>query len=258
MPPTPEPRALQFEGVSFAYGATGVLRGVSLAVEPGQLVHLVGPSGSGKTTLLKLAHGELRPAAGRLVADGIELHRPRRGAVRELRRRHVGVVFQDGKLLERLTALENVTYALRVADLTVHVRNARRRAAEVLRAVGLAERMDAYPPELSGGQRQRVAIARALAPRPPILLADEPTASLDQENAENVVELLDRAARGGTAVLVASCDRELPAAEDRRVVRLVRGEVVEVIRGGGRLEDFSLLPRRVGWAGSVRALDAQW
>jgi ABC-type ATPase involved in cell division len=161
------------------------------------------------------------------------------------------VVFQDGMLLERLTALENVAYALRVADLAVHVRNARRRAAEVLTAVGLGERLDAYPRQLSGGQRQRVAIARALAPRPPILLADEPTASLDDENAENVMSLLKRAARDGTAVLVATCDRDLPAAYGRRVTRLVRGEVVELI-DGGPLEDLTE-------AGGVSwALGARW
>jgi ABC-type ATPase involved in cell division len=247
----PDQKALQLVGVSFAYGAVDVLRGVHLAIAPGELVHLIGPSGSGKTTLVRLAHGQVRPAAGTLLADGIELHKARGGALRELRRRHVGVVFQDGMLLERLTALENVAYALRVADLGVHVRNARRRAAEVLTAVGLGERLDAYPRQLSGGQRQRVAIARALAPRPPILLADEPTASLDDENAENVMSLLNRAARDGTAVLVATCDRDLPAAYGRRVARLVRGEIVEVI-DGGPLEDLA------GAGGVSWALGARW
>jgi cell division transport system ATP-binding protein len=215
---------VRLDAVSFSYGRGRVLTDVSLALRPGELAHLVGPSGAGKTTLLRLLHGQLRPSGGSLVVHGIPLHRARRRAIRRLRRA-VAVVFQDYKLLGRLTALENVVYALRITDLGIAAREARRRAAAALTRLGLEERGHAYPAELSGGQQQRVAIARALVVQPSVLLADEPTAHLDHENAASVLGLLARVAAGGATVLIATCD---PALEPRarRVIRLARGEVV--------------------------------
>ena len=221
--PGPE-TAVRCEGVAFDYGRLPVLRSISFTLARGEMACVVGPSGTGKTTLLRLIHAQLRPRAGELVVAGTALHRPRRGAVQRVRRR-VGVVFQDYKLLQRLTALENVTYALRVADLRLSSREARGRAEIVLREVGLEERMQARPWQLSGGQQQRVAIARALAAGPAVLLADEPTASLDDDNAANISGLLERIAEAGTAVLVATCDRDLVGSARRRTLRLVNGEL---------------------------------
>jgi cell division transport system ATP-binding protein len=219
------PNALvSFDAVAFAYKKLGVLKGVTFSMQPGDLVFLVGPSGSGKTTLLRLAHGQLRPQAGKLVVDGRLLHRRRGRDLQGLRRR-VGVVFQDYKLLERLTAVENVSYALRVADLRLSPRDARARAEEALREVGLGDRCNARVTQLSGGQQQRVAIARALAARPKVLLADEPTASLDEANAKVVVELLERIAGTGTAVLVATSDKQISPGRKRRFLHLNDGRL---------------------------------
>jgi cell division transport system ATP-binding protein len=154
--------------------------------------------------------------------QGTDVGRIRNG--RRLRRR-VGVVFQDYRLLDRLSAVENVAYALRVADLRLPRREAGRQAATLLEEVGLGDRLKAYPRQLSGGQQQRVAIARALGPAPALLLADEPTANLDEENATHVLRLLQRAARHGTAVLVATHDAGQVAAFGGRILALERGRL---------------------------------
>ncbi len=216
--------AVRFDAVTFSYGRVRALRDVSFLLWPGELAYLVGPSGAGKTTVLKLAHGQLRPASGGVVVHGVQLHRARRRAIRNLRR-SVAVVFQDFKLVARLTAQENVAYALRIVDLALPPREARRRAAGALAAVAMEGRRDAYPRELSGGQQQRVAIARALATRPRILLADDPVASLDRENAADVLGLLGGVADAGTTVLIATVGRDL-AAGARRVIHLMGGAVV--------------------------------
>ena len=217
--------AIHFEGVGFSYGRVLALRDVTFSVDQGEFVYLVGPSAAGKTTLLKLIHRQLRPQAGRLLVDGLDLTRARGRTIRRIRRR-VGVVFQDYRLLERLTALENVAYALRVADLWLPRREAFRRAAAALRDVGLEERAKAFPRQLSGGQQQRLAIARAVAGRPAILLADEPTTSLDDANAENVMMLLRRVSRSGATVLIATHDPGLVTGSRQRVLSLARGELV--------------------------------
>jgi ABC-type ATPase involved in cell division len=135
------------------------------------------------------------------------------------------VIFQDYRLLKRMTAVENVAYALRVVDLWLPRREAFSRARAALQSVGLEERADSFPHQLSGGQQQRLAIARALAAAPGILLADEPTASLDRVEAQKILALFDLAARGGTTVLVATHDAELVAHSRRRVIGLSEGRV---------------------------------
>jgi cell division transport system ATP-binding protein len=216
--------AVTADRLGFGYGHIPALRHVNFTLAHGEFAYLVGPSAAGKTTLLRLIHGQLRPSSGRLVVLGVEVSRAGLSELRRLRR-EVGVVFQDYKLLERLTAVENVAYALRVADLTLAPRDATRRAAAALRQVGLGGRLSAYPRELSGGQQQRLAIARALAARPVALLADEPTASLDDVNAGNVMELLQRVSAGGTTVLVATHDSGLVGESRCRVLTLHRGQL---------------------------------
>jgi cell division transport system ATP-binding protein len=238
--------AIAADDVSFSYGRIVALREVSFRLVRGDFAYVVGPSAAGKTTLLRLIHGQLRPAAGRLAVNGVDVRWASGSELRQLRR-EVGVVFQDYKLLERLTALENVTYALRLADLTLEPREAGRRAGAALRQVGLGGRLSAYPKQLSGGQQQRLAIARALAARPAALLADEPTASLDDANANNVMELLRQIAGDGTTVLVATHDEGMPGRSDCRMLTLERG----VLKGDRQL--LSSLPLRVrsriAWVG---------
>ena len=224
---------IRFEDVSFSYGDLPVLVGVGFELGPGELVHLVGRSGAGKTTLLRLAHGQLRPRTGRVSVDGVLILRG--GDLRLWRRVHM--VFQDPRLLPRLTALENVTYALRVVDLGLSAGEARRRARGALCDAGLEERLGAFPRRLSAGQRQLVAVARAVACAPDVVLADEPTASLDAASADVVKGLFRRLTRTGAAVLLATCDAdvgELGRPGAGRVLRLEDGALAEERPGGTR------------------------
>jgi cell division transport system ATP-binding protein len=198
---------------------------VHLALAPGEFAFVVGPSGAGKTTLLKLINREIRPSSGEVFIDGIPAHSLKASRISELRRR-VGVVFQDYELLPRLTALENVAFALQVADLRVSDEEARDRALDALEAVGLGERADAFPDQLSGGQQQRVAVARAVVAQPPLLIADEPTGNLDLETAWQIMDLLEDIAKFGTTVLVATHNLEIVKRLQRRVLTLVDGRLV--------------------------------
>ena len=216
---------LEFAGVTRAYGTRLALDDVSLALEPGELAFLVGPSGAGKTTLLRLINREIRPTMCRVWVDGLAAHNMKASRVSELRRR-VGVVFQDYKLLPRLTAMENVAFALQVGDLRVSDGEARERALDALEAVGLGDRGNAFPHQLSGGQQQRVAVARAVVGQPPLLIADEPTGNLDVDTSWEMMELFADIAAFGTTVLIATHNVEIVRRLQRRVVTLVHGRLV--------------------------------
>jgi cell division transport system ATP-binding protein len=211
--------------VTRAYGSRLALDGVDLALEPGQLTFLVGPSGAGKTTLLKLINREIRPSKGQVWVDGIAAHSIKASQVADLRRR-VGVVFQDYKLLPRLTAIENVAFGLQVGDLRISDTEARDRSLDALEAVGLGDRGASFPHQLSGGQQQRVAVARAMVTQPRVLIADEPTGNLDLETAWQVMDLLENIAAYGTTVLVATHNVEIVTRLQRRILTLVEGRLV--------------------------------
>ena len=208
-----------------AYGSRLALDSVDLTLEPGQLTFLVGPSGAGKTTLLKLINREIRPTKGQVWVDGIPAHSLKASRVADLRRR-VGVVFQDYKLLPRLTALENVAFALQVGDLRISDAEAMDRSLDALEAVGLGDRGAAFPHQLSGGQQQRVAVARAMVAQPHVLIADEPTGNLDLETAWQIMDLLKDIAAFGTTVLVATHNVEIVTRLQRRILTLVQGRLV--------------------------------
>jgi ABC-type ATPase involved in cell division/cell division protein FtsX len=214
--------AVRLVGISKSFGRNAVLKSVSFAVAPGELVEVTGPSGSGKTTLLRLVHGQLRPNAGELWVRGRGLHRWWRRGLGNLRR-DVAFVSQDQRLLPRLNLFENIVLALQVRDPQVPNRTIKDRAFEALESVKLADRRRAYPHELSTGERQRIAIVRALATRPRVLLADEPLASMDDENAALITHLLEGAAASGTTVIVASHRRTFAAG---RILRLPSGRVM--------------------------------
>ena len=216
---------VEFIGVTRAYGSRLALDDVHLALEPGELAFLVGPSGAGKSTLLKLINREIRPTTGEVWVDGIAAHKLKASRVAELRRR-VGVVFQDYKLLPRLTAKENVALALQVGDLRVSDEEASERALDALDAVGLGDRGNAFPHQLSGGQQQRVAVARAVVAQPPLLIADEPTGNLDVDTAWEMMDLFGDIAAFGTAVLIATHNVEIVKRLQRRVLTLVHGRLV--------------------------------
>jgi cell division transport system ATP-binding protein len=216
---------VEFIGVTRAYGTRLALDDVNLALEPGELAFLVGPSGAGKTTLLKLINREIRPSQGEVWVDGIPAHSLKASRVAGIRRR-VGVVFQDYKLLPRLTAMENVALALQVSDLRVSDEEASDRALDALEAVGLGDRGSSFPHQLSGGQQQRVAVARAVVAQPPLLIADEPTGNLDIETSWEMMDLFADIAAFGTAVLIATHNVEIVRRLQRRVLTLVQGRLV--------------------------------
>jgi putative ABC transport system ATP-binding protein len=191
-----------------------VLDGVDLVVRAGDFVAVLGPSGSGKSTLLGLLAGLDRPSEGSVLLDGEDLGRLDEDALALLRRRKVGFVFQSFQLLGNLTARENVLLPLELNGVPA----ARERTEDLLRRVGLGDRGHHYPSQLSGGEQQRVALARAFAPRPPVLLADEPTGNLDEETGSAALDLLVelREREGATLVLVTH-DPQVAARATRRV-----------------------------------------
>lgn len=201
-----------------------VLRGISLELRRGEIVALEGPSGSGKTTLLSVLGCILTPTSGRLEVDGTPAGGLGARALAALRRRSIGFVFQQFNLFPSLTALENVEYALEVRGRRGGA--AREEARRAIEAVGLADRASFFPRDLSGGQKQRVAIARAIAGRPPVLLADEPTANLDSGNGATVLALLrDLARRDESALLVVTHDKAVRHVADR--VLTIRDGVID-------------------------------
>jgi putative ABC transport system ATP-binding protein len=198
------------------------LRGVSLAVAPGECVAITGPSGCGKTTLLHLLGGLDQPTSGTVRFDGAAFGAaPRRAAAQ---RRHLGFIFQSFGLLPALTAQQNVELPLALAGVAAHTRSAS--AEALLTEVGLADRARYLPEELSGGQRQRVAIARALVTTPSVVLADEPTGSLDTATAGMVMDLLFGLVRARhTSLLLVTHDRAVAARADHEI-QLIDGRVV--------------------------------
>ncbi|HZS58395.1 MAG TPA: ABC transporter ATP-binding protein [Gemmatimonadaceae bacterium] len=177
-----------------------VLHGVSLSVERGEIVALEGPSGSGKTTFLSILGCILTPTSGSVIIDGQRVDQLSAGRLAEVRKRSIGFVFQQYNLFPSLTARENVEYALNIKGMRGTA--ARKAAIEALEIVELGDRLDFLPRDLSGGQKQRVAIARAVASRPPILLADEPTANLDSQVGLQIMELFRNTAKQAEQGLV--------------------------------------------------------
>jgi len=200
-----------------------VLRGIDLDIGAGESVAIVGPSGCGKTTLLLVLAGLERPAGGSVRVDGLDLLRLDPDGLADLRRDRIGIVFQSFHLMPTLPALDNVALPLEIAGAP----GARDRAREALDRVGLGGRAGHYPSQLSGGEQQRVAIARALVHGPRVMLADEPTGSLDERTGAAVGELLfDLHGRSGTTLVLITHDSELAARCDR-VLRLHEGRIVD-------------------------------
>jgi putative ABC transport system ATP-binding protein len=217
--------AIALEGVNLSLGRGAarvhILRDIDLHIGRGEAIGLVGPSGSGKSTLLMVMAGLERADTGTVTVAGEVLGALGEDALARFRGRNIGIVFQSFHLIPTMTALENIAVPLELAG----VREAQKRAAHELAAVGLSERAQHYPAELSGGEQQRVALARALAPDPAIVIADEPTGNLDETTGAEIIDLLfaGHQHRGATLVLVTH-DAAL-AARCNRVVRMRSGRV---------------------------------
>ena len=207
--------------VPSAAGPVNILRGIDLTIAEGEAIGVVGPSGSGKTSLLMVLAGLEGATSGRVTLAGQELTRMDEDALARLRRQEVGIVFQAFHLIASMTALENVAIPLELAGAA----DAMARAAESLRSVGLGHRMTHLPGQLSGGEQQRVALARAFAPRPRLLLADEPTGNLDGATGQSVMDLLfDLQAQHGTTLMLITHDPGL-AARCGRIIRIADGRI---------------------------------
>lgn len=222
------------EHVSKSYSAgIPALNDVSLNIDEGEFVFIVGDSGSGKSTLIKLLLKELEPTEGTITINGKNLSRIRRRQIPKFRR-NIGVVFQDFRLLKDRNVYDNVAFAQKVIGETN--RNIRRRVPQMLSMVGLAPKYRSFPKQLSGGE-QRVAIARALINEPKILLADEPTGNLDNNNAWEIMKLLEEINGRGTTVVVVTHNMEIVKVMKKRVITVKKGVIVSDSKAGEYDED---------------------
>jgi len=217
---------VRFENVGMRYGAgPEVLRDVTFVLEAGSFTFLTGLSGAGKTTLLKLISMAEPPSRGLITLFGHDLATAKRSSLPALRRR-IGVVFQNFRLINHLSAFDNVALPLRIAGRKEG--EYMRDVEELMVWVGLGDRMNAVPPTLSGGEQQRVAIARAVVAKPDLLIADEPTGNVDPEIGARLIRLFAELNRLGTTVLIATHDRHLVENARAREMRLVDGRLVEL------------------------------
>ena len=199
------------------------LNGVTMQIEDGEFVFLVGPSGSGKSTIMKVITGELKPTSGAVHVNGYSLERIRKRDIPYMRRT-LGVVFQDFRLINKMTVYDNVAYAMRV--IGARESDIKERVPYVLDLVGLTGKERRHPNEMSGGEQQRLAIARALVNNPSTIIADEPTGNLDPARSFELMSLLEEINKLGTTVLVVTHEQELVRHFDKRVIAIDEGKVI--------------------------------
>lgn len=206
------------------------LDSVSLHIEPNEFVFLVGKSGAGKSTLMKMITKEENPDSGKIIIGGIDLDYVKKRHIPGYRRR-LGVVFQDFKLLPRRTVYENVAFALEIAGMSG--KEIRKTVPKVLELVDLLDQAKKFPHQLSGGQQQRVSIARSVARQPKILIADEPTANLDELTTNEIMQLLKKINDFGTTILVTTHNKNIVNTLQKRVVTLKNGKIVNDQKNNG-------------------------
>lgn len=216
---------IELDSITRSFGSLKVLKGISLNIDRGEVVSITGPSGAGKTTLLQIMGSLDKPDGGRVLYDGKDITRMSEKEISAFRNKHIGFVFQFHQLLPEFTAQENITIPMLIAGQGMRQANAR--AKELLELLGLADRADHKPSELSGGEKQRIAVARALANQPDVILADEPSGSLDTKNKEELHKLFFslRDQLGQTLVIVTH-DESLAAMTDR-TIRLLDGSILK-------------------------------
>lgn len=214
---------IELDNITRSFGSLQVLKGISLNIKRGEVVSITGPSGAGKTTLLQIMGSLDKPDGGRVLYDGKDITRMNEKEISAFRNKHIGFVFQFHQLLPEFTALENITIPMLIAGQGMRQANAR--AKELLELLGLADRADHKPSELSGGEKQRIAVARALANQPDVILADEPSGSLDTKNKEELHKLFfDLRDKLGQTFVIVTHDESLAAMTDR-TIHLLDGAV---------------------------------
>ncbi|HHT38014.1 MAG TPA: cell division ATP-binding protein FtsE [Mollicutes bacterium] len=216
---------IRIRGVEKQYknGVTALCN-LNLSIKKGDFVFVIGASGSGKSTLIKLLHREERPNKGQIIIGGIDVAKLKNGKVYKLRRK-LGVVFQDFKLLPRLTVFENVAFALEIFGLPKD--EIRDKTIKALELVGLKNKAKQFPNQLSGGEQQRVAIARAIVNGPKLLLCDEPTGNLDPDTSFGIMKVLEVINNMGTTVVMATHDKEIVDRMKKRVILLDEGKLIK-------------------------------
>ena len=215
---------IEIKGVTKSFGSLQVLKGIDLCIEKGEIVSIVGPSGAGKTTLLQILGTLDKPDNGSVVVDGIETSTLSTNKLSEFRNKHLGFVFQFHQLLPEFTAIENIMIPAYIAGMKP--KEARSRAEELLEFMGLSNRANHKPNELSGGEKQRVAVARALMNNPAVILADEPSGSLDSKNKEELHKLFfDLRDKFGQTFVIVTHDEMLATLTDR-TIHLKDGRIV--------------------------------
>ena len=215
---------IQLQGITKSFGSLQVLRGIDLNIDKGEIVSIVGPSGAGKTTLLQIMGTLDAPDSGMITIDGTLVSRMKEKELSAFRNKHIGFVFQFHQLLPEFTALENVMIPAFIAG--VGQKEATTSALELLEFMGLTDRAEHKPNELSGGEKQRVAVARALINHPAVILADEPSGSLDTHNKEELHQLFfDLRNRFGQTFVIVTHDEGLAQITDR-TVHMIDGEIV--------------------------------
>lgn len=216
---------IKIDNITKSFGTLKVLNGVNLEISRGEVVSIVGPSGAGKTTLLQLIGALDTPDGGSILFNGEDICRMNRSRLAAFRGKHIGFVFQFHQLLPEFTALENVMIPALIAG--TNRAEAEKRAAELLELMGLSSRAEHKPSQLSGGENQRVAVARALVNRPDVVLADEPSGSLDTHNKEELHRLFfDLRDRFGQTFVIVTHDEKLATLTDR-TIRMVDGVVID-------------------------------
>ena len=226
---------IKLEHVSKSYSAgIPALNDVNLEIEDGEFVFIVGDSGSGKSTLIKLLLKELEPTEGTIFVDGKNLGKIRRRHIPKYRR-NIGVVFQDFRLLKDRNIYENIAFAQKV--IGEPTKEIKKKVPQMLSVVGLAAKYKSNPKELSGGEQQRVAIARALINEPTMLLADEPTGNLDNNNAWEIMKLLEEINEKGTTVIVVTHNMEIVKIMKKRVITVQKGVIISDSKVGGEAHE---------------------
>ena len=207
---------IDIKNIRKSFGSLEVLKGIDLSIQKGEIVSIVGPSGAGKTTLLQIIGTLDKPDSGSVFVDGIDTTQLSQKKLSDFRNKHIGFVFQFHQLLPEFTAIENIMIPAYIAG--VGSKQARQRAEELLRFMGLSERAKHKPNELSGGEKQRVAVARALINNPDVILADEPSGSLDSKNKEELHQLFfDLRDKYGQTFVIVTHDEQLASITDRTI-----------------------------------------